>query len=669
MSTQEELEARIAAAKARQAAIADAQTTAAIAAAQAVEAKDQAYSLLDNTIQGNEENTFTAAQTFQAPVTVGTPRAAAVWASKSVGIMDVNMRKSGTISDNDGHMLEIPEDATRTQNQFVALVEASELGLKVTHVGTTYYFYDSSSPAGQEGTIGNARRLYVNGLGWTSQQTWALAGGKDGVAEVGHPMMLNGNVYIGHGPEGVKARCYFGITAAYLYKAGALTDNSTQHPVGIELPEDQTRTIDTLIAEINAQGEKLDIKATKYNATNIYLESVTPGSFANSIVFTRTGCLSTSSNGAAQTTTQGSNIQGLDEGTASEWELRENGYPVASRQSNNVYEGVQVFNNTVALNGPVQGPGIDAFGAALIAPLSGGSWLSGVTNGTSFNYRVLGENVPSPKRTRIYGNFIVWVLPDVVNANSITRTGRYQTENATVIFSYPNATSGSVPIGWESNSTSGLHARLYAPKMTTMNTVCSGMWTTCEIFAEALQSLTAGISYDAYTANGKTKSFTLHAPVLKTLRIGSGNVIECIHLYTPQVNVLDNLFTYAASTSTMPKLVEFLLTDSSHVTTAKNAFVGCTVLPANQYPTNWSSLEHGDGMFSRCTLLDATTANAILDSLPDWSTQETPTEHIITFTGTAAATTWAADGADLSHVTAAEAKGWTVEGAPTPVTE
>lgn len=376
MSTQEELEARIAAAKARQAAISDAQTTAAIAAAQAVEAKDQAYSLLDNTLQADKENTFTAAQTFQAPVTVGTPRVPAVWAFKEIGISDANMRKAGTISDNDGHTLEIPEDATRTQNQFAALVEASELGLKVTHIGTTYRFYDVASPAGQEGTIGNTRRLYVDGIGWTSRQTWALAGGKDGVEEVGHPMMLNGNVYIGHGPEGVKARCYFDVNTAYMTKAGTLTDNNPNHPLAIELPEDPARTIDSCIAEINAQGEKLEVKAIKRNGSSIYLESTVEGSVPNGIVFTRTGCFSTTAAGTAQTTTQGTNILGLDEGAASEWELRQNGYPVASRHTNNVYEGVQVFNNAVALNGAVTlngsvtGSGIRDYNANLLVNMA-----------------------------------------------------------------------------------------------------------------------------------------------------------------------------------------------------------------------------------------------------------------------------------------------------------
>lgn len=331
----------------------------------------------------------------------------------------------------------------------------------------------------------------------------------------------------------------------------------------------------------------------------------------------------------------------------------------AGVHTNNTFTETNTFNGAVALNGPVQGAGADDFGAALLAPLADVHWLAGVTNQDQFNYRVFGENTYAPKRNKIYGSYIVWVFPDVIAAEAIEGAAVYKTENATVIFSYPNATSGSVPMGWgRVGNASVIHARLYAPKMITAKTVCGG-WTTCEIFAAALQSLTEGIAYTS-TANGRTKAFTLHAPVLKTLRMGAGSVLECVHLYTPQVENIDNLFTFAPSTSTMPALVEFLLTDSSRVTTAKNAFVGCTVLPANQYPTNWSSLEHGDGMFNRCSLLDAATANAILDSLPDLS-EDTEGEHAIGFVSTAAATTWLADGADLSHVQAAEAKGWTVD--------
>ena len=312
------------------------------------------------------ENTFTAAQTFHAPVTVGVPRVEAVRAATAIAFSTADIRKEGTIADNDGHMVAIPVDSTRTEAQFMAMVEASELGLRVTLADTTYRFYDFLSPDDQTGTLGNTRKLYVTGFGLTGQQTLSLTGGKDGEPETGQPVMLNGNVYIGHGPEGVKARCLFYITTAYLTKAGTITDNNPYHAgSAIELPEDPARTIDSCIAEINAQGEKLEVKAIKHNSNYIYLESTVEGSEPNGVVITCTGCLGW--NGASRNIIQGSNIKGLDEGAASDWELRQNGYPVASRQSNNVYEGVQVFNNASSFNGAalfngsVDGTGLAAF--------------------------------------------------------------------------------------------------------------------------------------------------------------------------------------------------------------------------------------------------------------------------------------------------------------------
>lgn len=134
---------------------------------------------------------------------------------------------------------------------------------------------------------------------------------------------------------------------------------------------------------------------------------------------------------------------------------------------------------------------------------------------------------------------------------------------------------------------------------------------------------------------------------------------NCI-IYAPNVTNINSMFGV-----NMPNLTSLRLTlktdnnGKSLVTSASNAFIGCIALPSNQFPTDWSSLSNGSGMFNGCKLLDATTANTILDSLPDWSGDSIT--HTITFTGTAAATTWSADGADLSHVQAAEAKGWIVE--------
>lgn len=160
---------------------------------------------------------------------------------------------------------------------------------------------------------------------------------------------FNGDVIVGHGPEGVKARCYFGsVNATALKLAGTLSDGI--HPP-LELPADQNRTRDSLINEINTYGAYMEIVASANGATYINLEAAQPGAAQNSIVYTRTGCFSTAADGRAQTTNQGSNIAGSDTGQATEYKLLENGYPVASRQTNNVYKGVQSFNNAVALNG------------------------------------------------------------------------------------------------------------------------------------------------------------------------------------------------------------------------------------------------------------------------------------------------------------------------------
>lgn len=632
----------------------------------------------------HDENTFTAAQAFHAPVTVGVPRVAAVRASTAIALSTADIRKEGTIADNDGHMVAIPVDSTRTEAQFMALVEASELGLRVTLVGTTYRFYDFLSPDDQTGTLGNTRKLYVTGFGLTGQQTLSLTGGKDGEPETGQPVMLNGNVYIGHGPEGVKARCLFGITAAYLSKAGAITDNSTEHSGrSIELPEDPARTIDSCIAEINAQGDKLEVKASKYNATSIYLEATEAGASPNGVLFTRTGCFSTDKNGGAQTTTQGSNIQGLDEGAASDWELRQNGYPVASRQTNNVYEGVQVFNNATSFNGPTvlngnisgasllgypankEGALIDAegvcrtvfneffdatdtygpFGAALsnIATLMPGyndrSYLDILLpNAKYFAFRQ--QSSQKWKRIRIYapsmidGNTIGYAFSAIQNCTELEEfiawAPAYNTSCNRMFFNWGNnpklmytavyLDSVKDATGFAFGGGCGKHITIYAPKATKA----------------------AAFSEGVHTA-------------LKTLKLTTGPVTNCENMLRYWGGLENLIWNGVGQDGTrMANPVQF-------VAAGTGVFSGCSALPASKFPKSWPSLSSARDIFLNCSLLDAATANTILDSLPDWSTEETPADHTITFTGTAAATAWAEDGADLSHVETAEAKGWTVE--------
>ena len=99
----------------------------------------------------------------------------------------------------------------------------------------------------------------------------------------------------------------------------------------------------------------------------------------------------------------------------------------------------------------------------------------------------------------------------------------------------------------------------------------------------------------------------------------------------------------------------------TNVVSANKAFYGFVKVPSDSFPSEWPKLSTGSNMFTNCSLLSEAKANTILDSLPEWTDGAS---HVITFTGTAAATSWAAEGADLSHIEAAEAKGWTVEGRP-----
>ena len=117
------------------------------------------------------------------------------------------------------------------------------------------------------------------------------------------------------------------------------------------------------------------------------------------------------------------------------------------------------------------------------------------------------------------------------------------------------------------------------------------------------------------------------------------------------------------------KLTKLELTSTHNVVAAMHAFDGCEVLPTDQFPTDWGSLSDGTGMFLGCALLGEATANTILDSLPDWSGENPPASHVITFTGTAAETAWAEHASDpdaMAAINKARSYGWTVVGAPEP---
>lgn len=85
-----------------------------------------------------------------------------------------------------------------------------------------------------------------------------------------------------------------------------------------------------------------------------------------------------------------------------------------------------------------------------------------------------------------------------------------------------------------------------------------------------------------------------------------------------------------------------------------------TSLPADQFPVGLPNVTNAQDAFLNCTLLTQEVADAILNSLPAVEAGSNG-KGTITFTGTAAATAWGAEGADLTAVNAATGKGWTVE--------
>ena len=85
-----------------------------------------------------------------------------------------------------------------------------------------------------------------------------------------------------------------------------------------------------------------------------------------------------------------------------------------------------------------------------------------------------------------------------------------------------------------------------------------------------------------------------------------------------------------------------------------------TALPADQFPIGLPNVTNAQDAFLNCPLLTQEVADAILNSLPAVEAGSNG-KGTITFTGTAAATAWGAEGADLTAVNAATGKGWTVE--------
>ena len=118
-----------------------------------------------------------------------------------------------------------------------------------------------------------------------------------------------------------------------------------------------------------------------------------------------------------------------------------------------------------------------------------------------------------------------------------------------------------------------------------------------------------------------------------------------------------DMFANKARTHIMPwcagKTIESLVN-------INNFMKNNVALPADQFPIGLPNVTNAQDAFLNCPLLTQDVADAILNSLPAVEAGSNG-KGTITFTGTAAATAWGAEGADLTAVNAATGKGWTVE--------
>lgn len=183
--------------------------------------------------------------------------------------------------------------------------------------------------------------------------------------------------------------------------------------------------------------------------------------------------------------------------------------------------------------------------------------------------------------------------------------------------------------------------------------------TTWEIVIDASSITTAGVFlFDCLTAS--FRRVFIFAP-----NMTQNNGASMARM--PWTHELDGVFTklttsgdmFANKTRThiMPwcagKTIESLIN-------INNFMKNNTALPADQFPIGLPNVTNAQDAFLNCPLLTQEVADAILNSLPAVEAGSNG-KGTITFTGTAAATAWGAEGADLTAVNAATGKGWTVE--------
>ena len=446
-------------------------------------------------------------------------------------------------------------------------------------------------------------------------------------------------------------------------------------------------TVAELVTAISGEFDDITPTAGDTEGT-IVLTAIMAGADANSITYTATGCF------GGGTVKQGSTTRGKNAVEQTAFKIYLNGAELFDEMQgrNNTFTQTNTFNGAVALNGPVSGSYVDekpeqGNNTHLITSDAVSQYDTYISGYTSIED--MREKNPLIE-SALYGTArVVWDMSAMDRAEQKRASMLFHEKDSSNRSAYPGNPAYDLVV---KGAVSLVYA--FAPAAHRL-----------EVFVDATSL--SGYQFQSfftengvqYNYHGKYNTLVYHAPRATSAGVGllkagnstiavrhfyvdlpiSASMIQIAHgqegtndeklhtftAYAPMCVNIDQMLK-----ATLPQLVYVNLhfkkneEGKSLVTSAIDAFKGCTVLPDNMFPKDWSSLRNGSGMFANCANLSAATANAILDSLPDWSGEETPTEHVITFTGTAAATAWAAEGADLTHITAAQAKGWTVEGAP-----
>lgn len=615
---------------------------------------ENAVASLGNVAMRDAANVFQSDNQFNGNVAIGLPGTPGDKAKCQLNRTSGSYNASGALIDNLGRYMLITYNGASNKTNFITYINnhSSDLDITASAADGNYIYLEAKVA----GTYANEIEYYAVGSFYNNDHGYVTQGTKTA------------------GTDETKAQCQVSLTynfnnAGYIvYTKGGVVKGIAVAPVLTG-----SRTLQELAALIN-EKEDLDFTA-EISGTYLILTNKEFGE--DTTLYCFGGCFAQRTHLKVK---QGSLAPGTEDIPGSDNTLTLNGESVPTHFGNNEYAGINIFtgpvgiqstgsftnngvtvlNGETVLNGQVSGPGLGDYITEMVNPFANVTSLSNdwhelknidpfIADYTDISLYLLNvtgtayifttshkwSNMQSlkivlPKASSVAGFYnhstdagdttvrdIIIIAPKAVMASDF----RNHNLGGNMFVYMPNDSSGKVFMWNRSNN-----FYYYSLKRTSLNSFWNGG---------------GGVTY------GKKAVIT------------TGKVTTIVDAFSGRLAMTDLTWT-AFDTDNVQ-----LQHPAVYVVSASTAFKNCKTLKDSCFPTVWSSLNSGPDMFLNCEKLSAATANAILDSLPEWTDGAS---HVITFTGTAAATSWAAGGADLSHIEAAEAKGWTVEGRPT-VTE